>query len=271
MYWLIFDIDRDDAQYRFEDVVAPPPNIIVTNPDNGHAHYYYALKTPVNIGEKGRAWPQYYAKAVYHGLGAILDADPNYVGLIAKNPFFPGHITFSPRAAAYELAELDEYIFNRAAGSIWKADARQRGRVVNDDGRNCTLFDNLRRWAYSWVNTYRENRVTVEVWHEACRKQAEEMNDFLGHPLGLLTASELKAIAKSVGNWAWHKYDGRTGSTRDFPVLQAARGRRKGLRKRKELMSRVRTMTSEGSTQREIAQEIGIAQKTVSNWLKRGP
>ena len=271
LYWLVFDIDRDDAKYRFENVIAPAPNIIVANPENGHAHYYYALKTPVNTGKNGRAWPRNYAEAIYCGLGAILDADPSYVRLISKTPFFPGHISFSPRAEAYELGELDEYIVNRAAGLIWKADARARGRIVNDDGRNCTLFDNLRRWAYSWVNTYRQNCVAVEVWYEVCRKQAEEMNDFRGHPKGPLTASELKATAKSVARWAWNKYDGSSGNDPDFVVLQAARGRRKGLSKRNELMPLAHAMVLEGHTQREIAQQLSVAQKTVSNWLKRRP
>lgn len=87
-YWLVFDLDfggrgvsLDTARWYYEDVLAPPPNIIVINPKNGHAHYYYALMTPVVRGENARRRPQDFADAVYRGLGAMLDADPDYPGL----------------------------------------------------------------------------------------------------------------------------------------------------------------------------------------------
>lgn len=51
---------------------------------------------------------------------------------------------------------------------------------------------------------------------------------------------------------------------------QAQRGRRKGAKRRDQLLPRVKKMADQGASQREIAEEVGVSQKTVSNWIKRG-
>lgn len=269
LYWLVFDIDREDASWRYEDVIAPSPNLIVVNPQNGHAHYYYALKAPVNTGERGRLKPKQYAESVYRGLGAILGADAHYARLMAKNPLHPSHITLCPRSEPYELADLDEYIVRRGEGKVWQAAARAKGEVVNLEGRNCTTFDRLRAWAYSWIGTYRTSGASFDDWHMACRRQAEAFAEFPGHSKGDLPQSEVKATAKSVATWTWRHYDGRRGSNEDFPQVQAARGRMKGRRKREEFLSTAKALKAEGKSNKAIAAALAVSAPTIANWLKR--
>ena len=261
LYWLVFDLDRDDAALRFEDVFVPPPNIVVSNYHNGHAHYFYALKTPVNTGENGRAHPKRYAEAICRSLAAKLGADPQYSRLIAKNPLHPSYFTVSHRAEPYELSELAEHLDLNA----WKAACRRTGREVNDAGRNCTLFDALRRWSYEWVNEYKD-AASFDTWHAACHQQAEMLNEFPG--AGALPASEIKALSKSVAKFAWTRYNGTGAKSPDFLVLQSARGKLKGAKLRGELLQRAQQLAADGSTQREIAETLNISQKTVSNWLR---
>lgn len=269
LHWLVFDIDRADARWRYEDVIAPPPNLVVMNPENGHAHYYYALKAPVNVGENGRQKPKQYAEAVYRGLGAILGADPQYARLMAKNPLHPSHVTLCPTNQLYELAELDEYIVRRNEGAVWQAAARARGEAVNANGRNCTMFDRLREWAYSWVPEYRGSGASFDDWLSACRRQAEVSGEFPGHSEGSLPDSEIKATAKSVAKWTWNRYDGRRGNSEDFPLIQAARGKMKGRRKRDRFLDKAKELKASGMSNKAIARAFGVSAPTVANWLKR--
>jgi len=269
LYWLVFDIDRPDGVTWYQDAIVPTPNIIVTNPENGHAHYFYCLKTPVNIGENGREKPKKWAEFIYSSLAQILGADPCYARLIAKNPLHPAHLSLFLEEQPYELAELDEYIVNRQAGRTWKSEAKKQGRAVNDLGRNCTVFDSLRSWAYSWIGEYK-SMGSCDAWHAVCQRQAEVLNSFPGHGGGALEMGEVRAIAKSVAKWVWHKYTGRSGNDPEFPKMQAARGARKGHEKRDQLLTKACAMAAAGRTQREIAGALGASQKTISNWLKRG-
>ncbi|EPE9611106.1 replication initiation protein [Escherichia coli] len=57
-YWLCFDVDRPGAAIDWSDRNAPAPTLTITNPENGHAHLLYALKTsmilPSNSGHAAK-------------------------------------------------------------------------------------------------------------------------------------------------------------------------------------------------------------------------
>lgn len=277
-YWLVFDLDFDGrrvpltaAQWHYEEVLAPTPNIIVTNPENGHAHYYYALKTPVVRGENGRRGPQAFANAVYRGLGAKLGADPLFTQLMGRNPLHPHHITHYPRSEPYELAELDEYVWDRIAGTEWIRKARDISYVVDPRGRNCTLFEKLRRWAYLHVDDYLDDgKHWSGDFESECLEKALEFNDFREYESGALSFNEVRSIARSVSRWVLKNYSSEySGRSEDFLDLQAARGRKKGAVKRAELLPRVLELVESGVSHRQIAAQLGIDHKTVGNWLRR--
>ena len=56
---LVFDIDQEglgpvhffSPHYWWQDMDAPPPNWILTNPDTGNCHYIYMLAAPVPLTE----------------------------------------------------------------------------------------------------------------------------------------------------------------------------------------------------------------------------
>lgn len=277
-YWLVFDLDfngrrvsPDKARWHYEEVIAPTPNIIVVNPENGHAHYYYALKTPVVRSENGRRGPQTFYNAVYRGLGAKLGADPQFSQLMGRNPLHSHHITYYPRSEPYELAELDEYVWDRVAGTDWIRKARDISYVVDPRGRNCTLFEKLRRWAYLHVDDYlNDGKNSSGDFESECLEKALEFNDFREYESGELSFNEVRSLARSVSRWVLKNYSsGYSGRSEDFVDLQAARGRKKGAAKRAELLPKVLELFASGLSHRQIASQLGIDHKTVGNWLRR--
>lgn len=83
MFWLGFDVDRLGAAIDWK---APAPTLTITNPENGHAHLLYALKTSIRTAPVGKMKPLKYAAAVENALRKKLDADVGYSGLICKSP-----------------------------------------------------------------------------------------------------------------------------------------------------------------------------------------
>ena len=126
-------------------------------------------------------------------------------------------------------------------------------------GRNCTLFEKLRTWAYRAI---RQGWPEYERWHEAVLTRAQAYNDFEAP----LPDSEVRATAKSVA-----RYTHRNFSPANFSAVQAQRGGKKGEKARTLFIPLVQEKISQGASQREIAKELGVSQKTVSNWLKRRP
>lgn len=207
--WLIFDVDRQGAAFAWEAGNLPPPTITVINPINGHAHLFYGLTTPVGMSDAARNAPIRYAAAIQGAFLAALCADPGYVGLIAKNPLNAAwHVLWVNHL--YDLAELAEYVDLKK---------RQPPREALGLGRNCTLFDELRVWAYQWAREYKHNGASAEQWHRAVLGQAERLNAF-DVPLH---DSEVRACAKSVAKWVWRNFNDQS-----FRAIQSARGQRGG-------------------------------------------
>ena len=92
-YWLVFDIDRSDACDLIKEPHIPKPNILCINPQNGHAHAYYLLETPVRTALDGSSRALRYCEAVENALATRLGADTGYSELVAKNPLHPHWFT----------------------------------------------------------------------------------------------------------------------------------------------------------------------------------
>lgn len=236
--WLVFDIDYAWAAFAWERANLPPPTITVVNPENGHAHLYYGLQTPVGLSNAARDAPIRYAASVQAGFLARLGADSGYAGLIAKNPLH-GSWQALWVEHLYELGELAEYV------PLLKPIPRE-GTIGL--GRNCTLFDELRTWSYRWVREYKRNGASHAQWGDAVLGHAERMNKF-NVPLAF---SEVRAIAKSVAKWTWMHFDDSK-----FSAIQSARGK---------LGGRPKTTTLDG----EPWTARGISRSTYYRHLKSG-
>lgn len=248
-HWLVFDVDREGAAFAWEHTVAEP-NITVVNPNNDHAHLLYCLDVPIYLLGKVSIKPIKFAAAVESLYHTALDACDGYAGLLCKNPLHKSWKVLSGPTWAYDLKSLVVEYFPPA--KIKKA--KRRRKLLTGLGRNCTLFEALRLWAYRNIN--RTAWVSYDVWHRAVMDEAGQIAaQFTAAPLPY---SEIKATAKSVSKWVWQtlrglqsEYVARTHT----PEVQAARGRKSGEARRKGSI-----------TEAAPWEELGISRAT---WYRR--
>lgn len=251
--WLCFDIDRSNAAYHWEDVNACPPSLVMVNPDNGHAHYAYALNAPVACSDIARLEPLKYLAAIQEGTRRRIGADPSYASNLIKTPSHSAWYTI-PINKTYSLGEMAEY--------CTLPSSREVKRLSEDIdyaglGRNCTLFEVVRKQAYKDVRQF---------WHgggyQSFHSHVVALSQYLNNFSIPLPQSELKSIARSVTRWIWQRFDDK-----QFRAIQSRKGRRKGAVKRSELLPLVLEMTEQGFTQTAISKQFDISQQTISRWL----
>lgn len=254
--WLTFDIDRADAAYRWQDTNAAPPTLMMLNPANGHAHVAYALATPVPRTEVSRIKPLQYLSAIQEGTRRRLGADPGYSGGLIKTPGHPAWRTLSFEGV-YALSDLAEWC-------TLPSPLEMRRMAANADyaglGRNCTLFEQLRKQSYQDVRQFWQPG-GFERFRDHCMLTAESMNGEFAFPL---PQSELRSIARSVAKWIWQRFN-----PAEFRAIQSKRGSRKGAARREALMPEVLRLIGEGRTQSEIASMLGESRQTIHNWTKQ--
>ncbi len=250
-YWFVFDLDRTDAGMHWDTVGAPAPNIVVVNPHNGHAHLLYALETPVRTAPDGSLKALKYAAAVEAGLSEKLGADQGYSGLICKNPLNSHWFVKVWETELYTLDLLADYV---ELSQSQKCESSPVGL-----GRNCDLFERLRKWSYRAV---RQGWPEYDRWFEAVFTRAQAYNTF-DNPLQI---NEVKAIAKSVARYTHRKF-----SPEGFSAWQAYQGAKGGRAKGKayaDKRAQAQQMRSNGMSLREVAKVLGCSPQSVSNWEK---
>ncbi|MEA2120559.1 replication initiation protein [Halovibrio sp. HP20-50] len=248
-YWLVYDVDRSGAVLDWYDRGAPPPTIVAQNPANGHAHLIYGLEVPVRTAPDGKPGPLRYAAAIDCALRAVLDADVGYAGLICKNPLHSHWRVTEWEPRLYELGDLASWL------DLSSFNDRRKRLPDYGLGRNCTLFEKLRTWAYRAI---RQGWPEYERWHEAVLTRARAYNDFEA----LLPDSEVRATAKSVAKWTHQRF-----TPSEFSAVQAQRGSRKGAKRRDELLPIVTAMIAQGASQAEVARKLKISRQTLSRWV----
>lgn len=256
--WLVYDCDYWGALEHVGQNQLPAPNLIAVNPANGHSHLFYGLSVPVCTTENGRKKPISLLAKIDYVLCEQLKADLGYVGLISKNPLKTDVWDVREvNPASYELADFLEYL-------ELPAKLPKTGQVQGL-GRNVTLFETARQWAYRAVLAYRLTGGR-EQFAEAVLSQCQVINLTFPAPLGF---SEVKATAKSITKWTWERYTARW-TDEEFAQKQAARGKLGGTAKgvkNQAKRAQARSMAST-MTQKQIAAELGVTQQTVSLWLK---
>jgi hypothetical protein len=209
-----------------------------------------------------RQAPLRYLCAVEAAFRAKLDADTGFSGLMTKNPAHDlWRVLRGPRQA-YELAELADWV------DLPKHLPKKKPEEIGL-GRNVTVFEWLRQYAYRHIRNYKGEVRNFILWQAHLNTKALERNgDFL-YPL---QGNEVWHIAKSVSKWTWNRFD-LEASDKRFSELQAHRGR-KGMASRwgnnEDKQASARLMAATGMTQRAIADELEVSQKSVSNWLRAG-
>ncbi|WP_270809411.1 LuxR C-terminal-related transcriptional regulator [Aeromonas sp. QDB58] len=192
--------------------------------------------------------------------------------MITKNPLHDDWLTIWHHSEAFPLDYLAEF----CPDADLAAYSRRSRNEASGLGRNVTLFDEVREWAYSAVRAYwRPNG--YEAWADAVRAACESANTFGLEQGGPLPVSEIKATAKSVARWVWNRF-----TPAGFSQVQAHRGAKGGRiggkvskgggRPRNsgraaELLPEVLRLKAMGYSNRDIAEELGIGSASVSRYL----
>ena len=252
---LIFDIDGRRAWARalamwWADKEIPAPNWTVERGPGGHA--VYTLASPVHLGALAAERPLKLYARVYEYLGAALEADAGYAGVLTHNPVYQGRdrrTTWGP-TWGYELRELADYI-----PDTWRMPRLAETGV----GRNVDLHRAAFKWAGSRHNL---GRPVLPV--------LERLNARLDTPLPDVEVGYIARSAEKVRrSWMatgsfYSAEDGRRwGRSNGIASGQARRARTA------ERDERILEHRREGLTQREIAALEGVHQGTVSYVLKR--
>lgn len=259
--WFLYDMDTENAALEWQDRNAPTPNIIVLNPDNGHGHYFYGLECPVFTQDGTRINPYRYAAAVDVALTGQLKADPGYSKLIAKNPLNKHWKTLYPYDLSYDLKKLSEHLDMNFY--------REKNRIIPDIGlgRNCNLFDKVRKRAYAMIRE--QGFKDLSVFNDRVLEMAGEYNmDFI-NPLAYC---EVKSLAKSVSKWVMKNF-----SEIGLRQWAANRGHSGGLKsgvtrlstalEKKRIIEKAKAINP-GASQRELSSLTGISQQSISYLLK---
>jgi len=212
--WLIFDLDHTNPNI-WDDRNLPAPNFIVRDKHKNTSHLYYAI-VPVCTSDKARSKPIQFMKRVYKAMAIAMDADPSYAGTVAKTPHHPNWSTTEFHGYVYELSELAAHVELEYTPHWASKDA-----VDTSHSRNCTLFEELRLFAYSIVEQAREHS-HYDAFKSRLERYAEERNDFALRGFDCnLNYSEVKATVKSVARWTWDNYVGNECANRGIMNLDA--------------------------------------------------
>jgi hypothetical protein len=272
--WLIFDLDHENP-HVWEDQGLPAPNLIVSHPESGHSHIYYAIP-PVCTSETARAKPIEYMKAVYEAFALRLQADPDFhSGPVAKTPGHPWWRTTELHGHIYELGELADYV-DLSGCTSW---AKSPKLEEVGHSRHCSLFEWLRHYAYSTVRHERQNG-SFQGFVSLLELYAHKRNSFAQFGFSEdLPWSSVKATVKSVARWTWTHYTGSRRCNRgamqidrDLPLAERQKlaAERTHAIRREATESRIRAVCEalkrkgQALTQSAVASATQLARQTVA-------
>lgn len=260
-HFFVFDLDYSTAyiDFYYSMVGIPAPNLIVENPENGHAHYIYKLQTPIYQTNVSNDKPIKYGNAVYMALRTALNADINYSGLITKNAIHEHWRTHILREQPYTLDQLSERL---------DLTTRQINKDIKVDeavglGRNCCVFHTVRHWAYVEVRQYRAK--SFKLWNESVLAQCCSVNDQFTVPMQY---NEVKSIAKSIARWVWKR---DSYAYQEFIDRQTRKGQLGGKAKGEAYSAKRKqavTLRAKGISYTEIAEKLNISRRSAIYWCK---
>ena len=269
---MVFDIDRAGAAYAAQDAGLPDPSAVIITPKNRHAHVWYLLDAPVATGNAARQRPLDYLAALERTMGRFLGADMAYSGLITKNPLSNAWLSL------YSLdAPVRCYTMQQLHEDIGVLDPKpKKTDDVSGFGRNCMLFDKLRKWGYVAIRRHRGDlrRDSHVLWNAECLDKAVSINAEFLNPLSF---AEVRGIAKSTAKFCW-KHDPKYAAIRDgwlAPEKQAKRGKMGGVQSGiarqpcEDKVTSARLMHASGMSTRQIGDELGVNQSTIVRWLQK--
>ena len=261
--YFVFDDDKENSALSWFDANLPAPLWTTQNADNGHCHHCYKLEIPLCTSEFASIKAIKYAQAVYYAYALRLGADLSYSQLITKNPLHPKWRTTFWTKRAYSLDYLADFV------DLPKK-LPNKLEVVGL-GRNVTMFEKGRHWAYKAIRDYMHHNSSYE-WEKAVRAQIEAINSSFEQPLPY---GEVKATAKSISNYCWRRFS--HGGFSEWQSKNAERANIKGAcslggkaksAKYDELRLSAKSFHSNGMNNTQIAKALKVSRPTIIKWLK---
>jgi hypothetical protein len=192
---IVIDCDHVDAAMRaFEQPSDhPAPNWVAQSP-SGRAHIGWWLgPNHVCRTDSARLTPLRYAHRIETGLKISVGGDFAYGGQLTKNPIHPDWETIYGPATPYTLRQLSTIHTPRQM-------PRRPDRAVGL-GRNVTMFDTTRRWAYpQW---WQHRNGTSRDWDHLVLQHCHAVNTEFTTPLPF---TEVRATAQSISKWIWRNF-----------------------------------------------------------------
>jgi hypothetical protein len=189
-YWMVFDVDSGQDRYWPDEKGIPTPNIEAVNRANDHRHLFYLIDPAVYTLRQARRKPLELAADVDKGLTQVLGADPGYGKLLSKNPLSPQWAVWEWHCRAWGLTELLDYI--PASIKKWVPKPNE----VVGLGRNCTVFDKSRVYAYSeWRRQGYEDPARL---FNSVYSYSMNINNTFSSPM---IDNEVRCIARSISKW----------------------------------------------------------------------
>lgn len=228
MRWLWFDIDHPDALFTYYYENTPVPNLIIVNPENGHAHVGFRLRVEVGLTGESRLQPINYMRAVYYALRLALGADAGYVANLIKCPFARDMWqVYISRNKDYELKDLADMLDLEVLPKT----------SDNDDifGRNKALFDHTRHIAYALAHQHSYKTLLAELLPIATAYNAT-------YPIPLF-GNEVYTICKSISRYCYSAKFNNGKVSQAHREVQSMRGKKGGAKsKRKPVATSAETL-----------------------------
>lgn len=250
---MVFDIDKSDSSTIFIDV-GLTPNFMIVNKKNGHSHYYYLLKNGVYFSKNSRKDIQVWYENIYKSLCQRLDADVSFCGLIAKNPFYECD-NWKTLTLTEHLYTLDELSKHCDFDLLEKTNPNK----FSDLGRNCSLFDCLRFFAYKEI---RKTSFNYKAFWDSCERFIKAANKNFKNPLSF---NEIKHILKSVCKWVYNRF-----SAIGFSNYQRQANRKSQLVRKEKAARKIkecRSLFYAGVSAREISNRLNYPLSSVYRFL----
>ncbi len=204
---IVIDCDHPDAAMRAFEKPSdhPAPNWVAQSP-SGRAHLGWWLAAPVCRTDSARLQPLRFAQRIEAGLRTSVGGDFAYGGQLTKNPIHASWETLYGPAQAYELRDLTTI---HTPHQMPRLPERAAGL-----GRNVTMFDTARTWAYpQW---WHQRHGTVGAWEQLVLQRCHAINTEFAVPLPFI---EVWATAQSISRWIWRNF-----TEADYRARQAHRG-----------------------------------------------
>lgn len=208
--FLVLDLDRPLSAMDWYDLNLPAPHFVVKNPENSHCHYVYALSMPICRTDNARLKPLEYFAKIQQAYTHALRADQNFAGLLTKNPNSETWNVTQWATKPYSLDYLADFV-----------DLPQKllKREVIGEGRNCYLFNVVRKFAYKEILFYKSNGANQTDFYNVILAKLEKLNVFQNSQS--LDFKELTHIAKSISRWTWRNF-----TVEKFSKIQTARSKK---------------------------------------------